>query len=618
MRTDDNYWLRRLQRGGLTRRRFVGGAAIAGVGVAGLGLVGCGDDNSSSTPTAKPAGSASASGSPKASASASGSPAGTPTPTPKAGGVLRSSSANATYDTFDASRSRFTPFAFIVGLTNQQIIQWDSYAQGKLGGGFAEKWEQPDSSTLVLHLRQNNFWQNKPPVNGRQTTAADMKYHIDRNKAGVLLDGVTKDPNFYRFADYQIVDSTTLTDANTLTVKFKQPAPLFLNLLAQSYEVVQAPEAVKQFEATYSNFNADQIMGTGPYVLTAFNPDGHLTWKKYDKFYGKTYLAGHQEVPLFTDQAALQAAFEQKQVDTFAPSTVAQLNDLQNRLKGKIFDSPGFSANPIAGTFAFQGPPWNDLRLVGAIMRAYDRRQLIQQFHGGRGAISGSIPPTQAAFGITEKELSTYPGYLEDRAKEVTDAKALWSAAGGDKLGDVTLDVPDLFEGVYSGSSILSAMLNQNLGVSQIKPKVENYTTISTKVSQAKYGNGNNNFWYGWVTELTDPEPSSGLVSNFESNQINFKQFGLKLDDLDPILVKLALELDSDKRKGYCMDAERILTKNYGAGVMYSHVQIVDTLNWNYFHPQETAPFSTAHLINNAWLDSGDPTYAGRPADPQI
>jgi len=617
MRHTDNYWVKKLQDGGVTRRRFVGGAAIAGVGVAGLGLVGCGGDNSSkSTPTAS-GGASGATGSPSAPAG-SATAAASATVAPKAGGVARSSSSNATYDTFDASRSRFTPFASIVGMTNQRIIQWDSFAQGKLGGAFAEKWEQPDPQTLVLHLRQNNFWQNKAPVNGRQTTADDIKYHIDRNKGGVLLDGVTKDPNFYRFADYQIVDTCTVTDANTVTVKFKQPAPLFLNLLAQSYEVVQAPEAVKQFEAKYSQFNQDQIMGTGPYVLTLFNPDGHLNFKKYDKFSGKTYLDGVQQVPLFTDQTALQAAFEQKQVDGFSPSTVAQLNDLQGRLKGKIFDSPGFSANPIAGTFSLQGAPWNDPRLVGAIMRAYDRRQLIQQFHGGRGAISGSIPPTQQAFGITEKELSTYPGYLEDRAKEVTDAKALWSAAGGDKLGDVTLDVADLFEGVYSASSILAAMLNQNLGTNQIKAKVENYVTISTKISQQKYGNGANNFWYGWITELTDPEPSSGLVSNFESNQVNFKQYGLKIDELDPILAKLALELDADKRKGYCQDAERIIVKNYGAGVMYSHVQIVDTLYWNYYHPQENAPFSTAHLITNAFIDPSDATYSGRPADPTL
>jgi len=50
---EDNYWIRRMGSGRLTRRRFVGGAALLGVGGAGLALVGCGDDDSTSkTPTA--------------------------------------------------------------------------------------------------------------------------------------------------------------------------------------------------------------------------------------------------------------------------------------------------------------------------------------------------------------------------------------------------------------------------------------------------------------------------------------------------------------------------------------------------------------------------------------
>lgn len=611
MVANSTYWQRALPGRRISRRRLLGGAALAGVGAASLGLVGCSGSSNSSTPTARAAGSVT--GSP----SATGSPVGTATPQPKPGGVQRASSANATYDTFDASRSRFTPFASIVGMTNQRILQWDNFAKAKLGGAFAEKWEQPDSTTLVLHNRPNNYWQDKPPVNGRLATAADMKFHIDRNKAGTLQDG-TKDPNFYRTGDYQVVESTTLTDANTLTIKFAHPAPLFLNLLAQTYEVVQAPEAVKQFESTYSQFNADQIMGTGPYILTLFNPDGHLTFKKFDRYYGKTWLDGIQEVPLFTDQAALQSAFEQKQVDGFSPSTVTQLNDLQNRLKGKIFDAPSFAANPILGTFYMGAPPWNDLRLVGAISRAYDRRKLIQQLHGGRGAISGNIPPTQQAFAIDEKELSTYPGYLTDRAKEVTDAKALWTAAGGDKLGDVTVDIPDIFEGVYSASAIVTAMLNQNLGTSQFKAKVENYATISTKVSQKKYGNGSANTWYGWTTDVADLEPTSALVANYESNQVDWEQFGLKLPDLDAILAKVSSELDVSKRQDDDKAAERIILKNYGAGQMYSHVQIVDTVYWNYFHPQEMAAFNTAHLIVNAWIDPADPTYTGRPPDPAL
>src|SRR5262245_25313417 len=37
----------------------------------------------------------------------------------------------------------------------------------------AERWEQPDDTTYVFHLRRGVRWHNKPPVNGRELTAED-------------------------------------------------------------------------------------------------------------------------------------------------------------------------------------------------------------------------------------------------------------------------------------------------------------------------------------------------------------------------------------------------------------------------------------------------------------
>ncbi len=271
-----------------------------------------------------------------------------------------------------------------------------------------------------------------------------------------------------------------------------------------------------------------------------------------------------------------------------------------------------------AGTYYGGAAPWNDPNLIGAIFKAYDRRQLIQQFHGGRGAMAGSVPPTQAAFGIDEGELVTFDGYKEDRDKEITEARAMWAAGGGPALGEITLDIPDIFEPLYQGSSVLTSMLNQNLGTDQFKAKIEPYSTITTKIVQQQYGNGHNNIWYGWITELTDPEPSSFLVGNFKSDSpLNF-QYKVAVDGLDPILEKLALELDQEKRQGLAKDAERLILKAYGAGIPYSHVQITNTLYWNYYHAHEAAPFSTAHLYVNSWIDKDDPTYQGRPSDAGI
>ena len=48
MSEESNYWLR-LQKSRVGRRRFLGGAATAGVGAAAFGLVGCGDDDDGGT-----------------------------------------------------------------------------------------------------------------------------------------------------------------------------------------------------------------------------------------------------------------------------------------------------------------------------------------------------------------------------------------------------------------------------------------------------------------------------------------------------------------------------------------------------------------------------------------
>ena len=44
----------------------------------------------------------------------------------------------------------------------------------------AERWEQPDDTTYIFHLRQGVKWHNKPPLNGRELVAEDVKFTYDR------------------------------------------------------------------------------------------------------------------------------------------------------------------------------------------------------------------------------------------------------------------------------------------------------------------------------------------------------------------------------------------------------------------------------------------------------
>ena len=604
MRDSDNYWLRRMAAGKVSRRRFVGGAATMGVGAAGLGLVGCGDDDDDTTATAS-----------AAATTAAATAAGTPVVAKQKGGVAHFSSANATYDTFDADRSRFGPMGTVLGHANQSVVNWSSFTEAKMAGYFAGSWEQPDKQTYIFKVKPGLTWHNKPPVNGRAANAADLVFHFNRNKNGTLKDG-SKDPNFYRKPLFEVVDKAEAVDNMTVKVTMTKPWPFLLNTLAGTWTKVQAPEAVDKFEADYAKFNAEQIIGTGDFVLTDFKSEGSSTYKRHEKAVVPANWDQIDYIPLFTDPAALQAAFEQRQIDIWAPSQIAVVEDLLKRLAGKIYEKKVFTPNPVLSAWYGGAPPWQDQRLIGAIMGAMDRRGLIQQLLQGRGAIAAFIPPAWAPFALPEKELIAFPGYLEDRAKDNADAKAKWLAGGGDKLGEITVDIPDIFEGLYAGAgAIISNTLKSVLG-NDFKIKVEPYSVITAKLVGQKYGgSGGNNVWFGWGNPPSDPDPSLDYINAFDSKSLNYKQWEVKMDKMDGITAALSAEFDVAKRIVLNHEAARETLRHSGGGITGLFEGISNILYWNYCKIGEVTHQVTTHNVGrDLWFDQKDPTWAGRKA----
>lgn len=606
MRQEDNYWVRRMKAGRLSRRRFVGGAAAAGVGAAALGAVGCGDDDDDngggSTATAEPTGSATQATQTQAAG------------TPQKGGTLRLVSSNNTWDTFDIDRSRFTPVGSLFGMTNLGIVQWKSFVNPEIEGALAESWEQPDPMTTVFNVRPNVFWHDKPPVNGRAVTAEDLAFFIERNRNGVLLDG-TEDPNFYRKASYASVESVEVTDPMTVTVRHNRPDPFFINILAGSYSKVQAREAIEEFESQYQNLDARLIIGTGPFVLDQFAAEGQSHWSAHPKFYEQVNFDGVQWFPLFTDQNAQEVAFRQKELDAYGPTQNSVIDQLNQDLKGQITESRYFTGNPQAGTYYGGAEPWSNKNLIGAIFKAIDRRALIAGILQGKGVMSGNVPPSQQAFSISEQELQTFDGYKADREAEEREARQMWEAGGGPALGEIIVDIPDVWEGLYSGgAATITSQLNRVLG-NTFTAKIEPYATITGKIVNQEYGNGRNNIWFGWITEVTDVEPTVLNYLTYNSSSPQWQQFGVKNDRIDELTAKAMTEFDLAARQEISKDVVRECAREYGAGVMYIMNGISTVMRWNYLHVPESSPFVQTHMYGTKyWFDQNDPTWQGRPA----
>ena len=94
-------------------------------------------------------------------------------------------------------------------------------------GCLAESYEQPDLATVIVHLRQDVYWQDKEPVNGRQFVANDVVYHYSRLAGIGPFEG--KDPSPQCGARLTPIASITALDDYTVEFKFKEETPTNLS-----------------------------------------------------------------------------------------------------------------------------------------------------------------------------------------------------------------------------------------------------------------------------------------------------------------------------------------------------------------------------------------------------
>jgi peptide/nickel transport system substrate-binding protein len=102
---------------------------------------------------------------------------------PKRGGILRVRGYDPTH---------FDPHLTISFKTHATLsFVYSRLVRHKVGTGVqpgiftvepdvAESWETPDDTTYIFHLRKGVKWHNKPPLNGRELVAEDVKFTYDR------------------------------------------------------------------------------------------------------------------------------------------------------------------------------------------------------------------------------------------------------------------------------------------------------------------------------------------------------------------------------------------------------------------------------------------------------
>jgi len=618
----DSYW-RKMQEARVSRRRLLAGSAAVGAGVAGLALVGC-SDSGGGTKTSTSGNAPGAAASPTPSQS---------TPAKSKGGTYRSFGFDAlALDTFDPHETQFGPMYNMHSSVFSKILQYDDDAGMVMSTDLAESMpEQPDKQTYVIKLRKgvkfhnhDRAQQNFPNVAGRELTAEDVKYSMERQAN-------TSSPQralFYRAGQWKTIDSIQVTDKYTLTIKLKAPTAPFLHYLADRNSFIIAKELVDANDT----MNSDKAMiGTGPFHLKNFkalevvsvgrNPD----WFAADDNprgigTGRPFLDGVDSLWTPQSDSTQEAALKNKQVDAtgFSDDSTTQ----------RIAKDPGMTFSEI-GTSGFLNSrlwgssksPFKDQRLRKAFHLAVDRQKLGAQMFPGAPGLKGFLADGPVAFPITawaipQAELEKKPGYRSDQAgrdQDIKDARDLWAAGSGPSsvkiiIAGVPSYIPD------KARPELERQLQEVLGVKldvTIDPTGYNGLATALLHNAADESEGTFPATYGFDNGWIDLD--DWLYPYFHTN--GTKNSALISDSkLDGMLDAQRAEFDFKKRQQLGYDIQNYLLESVNARIDYCS-PITRGVGWDYVQNRWNATwFGSNFLMANVWIDQTAPTYSGRPA----
>ena len=227
---------------------------------------------------------------------------------PKRGGILR---------VWGYDPPHFDPHLTINGKTHTTLsFMYSTLVRHKIGpdvkaGTFtvephlAERWEALDDTTYVFHLRKGVKWHNKPPVNGRELVAEDVKFTFDRF--------LTEKGNADRYV-LEAVDRVEVVDRYTVKFVLKEPFVWLVDVLANPRSMwIIAPEVVQQYGDLKK---AEHAIGTGPFLLERYEPNVKTVFKRNPDYFreGQPYMDGVEWL-IVDDPSSALAMYRTGQVD---------------------------------------------------------------------------------------------------------------------------------------------------------------------------------------------------------------------------------------------------------------------------------------------------------------
>ena len=456
-----------------------------------------GDGESTATPrsaataapgaTAAPAATAAPGATAAAGATAAPTPTNTPVsgPTPKYGGTMFVAyRGDVRCNDVESSRCSFSQSTF-QPLTHEWLIS--RKITNTLGDAaqvvpeLAESWDlSADGTIQTYHIRDNVFWHDVEPLNGRKLTADDIVWQMKRYWAASASTSANKPEkpegaiigNNRRL--YDNVGNIEALDPLTVRVTMdKWDAYQFAQFSGGSRHMFAPPEDVE----TWGNAFQDKGAGTGPFIFDIDQRRVEVSWgyKKNDKYWqdGLPYM-DEITILVIPDNAAQKAAFRSGQVDWLNRRAPTDVEDLRNSIPG-LEDQLSLDGCDNLDLSTLD-PALNDLKVRQAIHLAIDRQLMSQLVTLGTATSCGPIQ-TVLQYAIPLNELEQLPGFRQPKDQDIARAKELLAEAGYAGGGDLKFECINIGRVTFLTAicEVLATQLSAAIGIEvEVNPLEQN------------------------------------------------------------------------------------------------------------------------------------------------
>lgn len=298
------------------------------------------------------------------------------------------------------------------------VIPWETCTTGCL----AESWEWTDNLTLVFKIRQGvHFW-DKEPVNGREMTAEDVAFCLNRYRSS---------PSAYLdVKDY--IESIEATDEWTVVLKLNEFFAFTETNIIFSEACATYP---RELIDMYGNLNDwRNICASGPFIVTSFVDDSIIEFEKNPTYWGYDELHPDNRLPyvdevhiLYIDDTSTRlAALRAGKLDAAWEVSLDQADILEQTNPELERQKMVSRISDCAIGMRLDLEPFTDINVRKALRMAIDFDSIVNDYYRGEAVLLNT--PLRADLPESYLELDEYPedvqeifSYNPDKAKQLLE-----------------------------------------------------------------------------------------------------------------------------------------------------------------------------------------------------